>query len=51
MKRRLKNLLLMGLILIFVVVAIFPVYYMIVTSFKTQSEVYSIRPSLIPFVD
>ena len=38
-----------GLLALFVVVTIFPIYWMLITSLKSFQEVYSVEPKFLPF--
>ena len=46
--RRLKRLALNAAGLVVVVVALFPVYWMVITSFKRNSEVRTLTPQFLP---
>lgn len=48
---RLGRAVVLVLVLIWTAVSLFPLYFSIITSFKTAGDVYSPTPSLLPFVD
>lgn len=48
---RLGRIVVLVIIIVWTVISLFPLYFSVITSFKTAKDVYSPTPSLLPFVD
>lgn len=51
LKEQIISFIVFAFITVFIVFLIFPIYWMIITSFKTPSDAMSSTPKIIPFVD
>ena len=50
-KSRLGMVIVLVILIVWTVLSLFPLYFSIITSFKTANDVYSVTPSFVPFVD
>jgi multiple sugar transport system permease protein len=50
-KSRLGMAIVLVILIVWTVLSLFPLYFSLITSFKTANDVYSVTPSFFPFVD